>query len=1007
MDAVRVARELYGISGSASALPGEIDNNFRLKAETEEFVLKLHRADGQEDDLDLQNAVLEHLAERAPSLTLPRVVRTSSGELMAKVEGADGETRLVRLLTYVPGKPLARVRPHTPGLLHHLGEVLGRLDRALEDFDHPAAEREFKWDLPQAGWALDYVEHVTPPDRRALVESFLSAFEEDVAPALTGLRSSVIHNDANDYNVLVEQDSTGDMRVASIIDFGDMVRSRTICELAVAAAYAMLGKPDPLAAAVHVVAGYNEVFPLTEEELEVLYPLIRTRLCVSVVNAAYQRKVEPHNEYLTISEKPAWDLLEKLAPVHPRFAHYFFRDACALPACPSGGAVTRWIEEHAHEFGSVLEPDPNRQGAVVLDLSVGSTEMGNLAELGNAKASTHKIFGRMAEAGASVGVGRYGEARLVYTSEAFSEQGNDGPEWRTVHLGLDLFAEADSRVFAPLDGVVHVVKDNAAPLDYGPTVILRHTVDDGRITFFTLYGHLGAGCLENLREGMTVERGATIGEVGSISENGGWPPHLHFQVIVDLLDEGGDFPGVARPDQRGVWSSLSPDPNLIVGIPAAKFPPPRLSPERILDLRSRYFGKSLSASYDKPLKIERASMQHMYDSDGRRYLDARNNVPHVGHCHPRVVRAGQEQMAVLNTNTRYLHDTIMHYAGRLASTLPDPLNVCFFVNSGSEANELALRMARSHTGREDMIVVDVGYHGNTTRLVEVSPYKFDGPGGEGAPPYVHKVPLPDVYRGEYKRDDPHAAEKYARHVGEAVRRADESGGACAFIHEPLPGVAGNMVLPDGYLREAYEYVRGAGGLCIADEVQVGLGRVGTHFWAFETQGVVPDIVTIGKPMGNGHPLGAVVTTSEIADSFATGMEYFNTFGGNPVSCAIGLAVLDVIADEDLQENALRIGTHLMEGLHDLMDKHPLVGDVRGLGLFVGLDLVTDRETLAPATLQTAYVANRMKERGVLLGTDGKFENVLKIKPPLVFDAANADLLIATLDEILEEEPAQP
>lgn len=1006
MDAVRIARELYGISVSASALPGEIDNNFYLKDERgKEFVLKLACTAVQEGVLELQNAILEYLAEHEPSLILPRVVCTSSGASVDEVRVADGETRLVRLLTYVAGKPLARVRPHTPRLLHSLGEMLGKVDRALEDFGHPAAKRELKWDLSQAGWTRDYVGHVARSDRRAMVEGFLSEFEEDVVPALPRLRSSVIHNDANDYNVLVGQGSD-DMQVVSIIDFGDMVHTSTICDLAIATAYVMLGKPDPLTAAAHVVAGYHEIFPLTEEELTVLYPLIRTRLCVSVVNSAYQQKVEPRNEYLTISEKPAWELLERLAHVHPRLAHYIFRDACGLPACPSGVAVEHWIEEHSHEFGRVLEPDPNRAGAVVLDLSIGSTELGNPDELGDAQALTQRIFGKMAGAGAAVGVGRYNEARMIYTSEEFREQGNDGPEWRTVHMGLDLFAEAGARVFAPFDSVVHGFKDNAAPLDYGPTIILRHTVDEGGLTFFTLYGHLSTDSLEGLYEGMPVERGTPIGKAGRISENGGWPPHLHFQVIVDLLDKGGDFPGVARPDQRGVWSSLCPDPNLILRIPAEKFPSQDLSPERILDLRSRYLGKSLSASYSRPLKIERASMQYMYDADGRRYLDARNNVPHVGHCHPRVVRAGQEQMAVLSTNTRYLHETIMRYAERLVSTLPDPLSVCFFVNSGSEANELALRMARSHTGRKDMVVTDVGYHGNTTTLSEISPYKFDGPGGEGALPYVHKVPIPDVYRGEHKRDDSHAAEKYARHVGEAVRQADDRGGVCAFMHESLPGVAGHIVLPDGYLGEAYKHTRDAGGVCIADEVQVGLGRVGTHFWAFETQGVVPDIVTMGKPMGNGHPLGAVVTTPEIADSFANGMEYFNTFGGNPVSCAIGLAVLEAIAEESLQENALRVGGHMMEGSYDLKNKHPLIGDVRGLGLYVGLELVKDRETLAPATSQAAYVANRMKERGVLLSPDGKFENVLIIKPPMVFDKANADLLIATLDEVLSEDPVR-
>jgi 4-aminobutyrate aminotransferase-like enzyme len=266
--------------------------------------------------------------------------------------------------------------------------------------------------------------------------------------------------------------------------------------------------------------------------------------------------------------------------------------------------------------------------------------------------------------------------------------------------------------------------------------------------------------------------------------------------------------------------------------------------------------------------------------------------------------------------------------------------------------------------------------------------------------------MPDVYRGKYKRNDPQAGEQYALYVEEAIQEIQKNHSNLAgFICESLLGCGGQIVLPESYLKEAYQYVRNAGGVCIADEVQVGFGRVGTHFWGFEAQGVVPDIVTMGKPMGNGHPLAAVVTTPEIAASFNNGMEYFNTFGGNPVSCAIGLAVLDVIAEEDLQENALQVGTHLMDGISTLMEKHALIGDVRGLGLFVGIELVLDHETLDPAPEQASYIANRMRERGILLSTDGPFHNVLKIKPPMVFTEENADFLVAVMDEILGEDAA--
>lgn len=425
--------------------------------------------------------------------------------------------------------------------------------------------------------------------------------------------------------------------------------------------------------------------------------------------------------------------------------------------------------------------------------------------------------------------------------------------------------------------------------------------------------------------------------------------------------------------------------------------------EQILKVRRQHLGKNLSISYRQPLKIVRGYRQYLYDEEGQPYLDAVNNVPHVGHNHPRVVRAGQAQMAVLNTNTRYLHESLVRYAERLCATLPEPLQVCYFVCSGSEANELALRLARTHTRQKDTIVVDVGYHGNTSSLIEISSYKFDGPGGVGAPAHVHKVAMPDVYRGPYKQADPQAGEKYAQHVAEAVEQIQRAGQQVgAFICESILSCGGQIVLPPGYLPAVYQHVRAAGGVCIADEVQVGFGRVGTHFWAFETQGVVPDIITLGKPIGNGHPVAAVITTPEIAASFDNGMEYFNTFGGNPVSCAIGLAVLDVIAEEGLQANALVVGERLLAGLRGLMERHHLIGDVRGLGLFIGIELVLDRHTLEPAGAEASYIANRMRDHGILVSTDGPYHNVLKIKPPLVFTAENADFFVATLDKIMAE-----
>src|SRR4029077_13216346 len=388
----------------------------------------------------------------------------------------------------------------------------------------------------------------------------------------------------------------------------------------------------------------------------------------------------------------------------------------------------------------------------------------------------------------------------------------------TMHLGIDLFVEPGTRLRAPLDGVVFVTANNAASLDYGPLVFLQHETGAGE-RFFTLYGHLTKETLARLKVGQRVARGEEFARVGTAEENGGWTPHVHFQIILDLLELGADFPGVAYASQRAVWTSLSPDPNFLLGIPADRFPAKEPGLDETLASRRALLGKNLSISYQRPLKIVRGWRQYLYDDTGRAYLDVYNNVPLVGHSHPRVVRAAQEQLALLNTNTRYLHDNVLRYAERLTELLPEPLRVCYFVNSGSEANELALRLARAHTGREDIIALEHAYHGHTTTLIDISPYKFNGPGGQGRKPWVHVAPIADDYRGPYRRGDAQAGAKYAARVGEILERTGR--GVAAYIAETLPSVAGQVVFPPNYLADVYRRVRAAGAVCIADEVQVG------------------------------------------------------------------------------------------------------------------------------------------------------------------------------------------
>lgn len=436
-----------------------------------------------------------------------------------------------------------------------------------------------------------------------------------------------------------------------------------------------------------------------------------------------------------------------------------------------------------------------------------------------------------------------------------------------------------------------------------------------------------------------------------------------------------------------------------------------LSYDETLALRDRHIGKSCTLFYrDNPLKIVRAFMQHMYDENGNEYLDCVNNVAHVGHCHPEVVGAECAQAATLNTNTRFLNDNIVLCAQKICSLMPDPLDVCFFVNSGSEANDLALQLAHYHTKADDVITVDNAYHGHLASIVAISPYKYRQRKNYQKPDWVHVAPCPDIYRGKYQKkspdDDTDFGALYAEEVLKLVDEIESRGKrVSAFIIESLQSCAGQVILPENYLRNVYACIRRAGGVCIADEVQVGFGRVGSKWWAFQLQGddVVPDIVTMGKPMGNGHPVSAVVTTRKIAASFhAAGGSWFNTFGGNPVSCAVALAVIRVLEQENLREHALDVGEHLLRRLEqELLPRYPLIGDIRGHGLFVGIELVEDRVTKEPATEKANRVLDRLKnEFRIIVTTDGPYENILKLKPPMVFTKENADYVVSSLDKIL-------
>ena len=569
-----------------------------------------------------------------------------------------------------------------------------------------------------------------------------------------------------------------------------------------------------------------------------------------------------------------------------------------------------------------------------------------------------------------------------------------------MHLAVDGFAPAGTPLYAPLRGEVFVVENRNNHLDYGGVIILRHDTPGGD-QFYTLYGHLDPECCTRLSPGDVVEKGTEFCRLGDASQNGGWAPHVHFQLALTTKGIEADWPGVGDPDEMYLWRAVCPNPAALLNLPDDKVRYQPTNKADILAQRKAHFGGNLSLSYADPVMLVRGWKHHLFDEWGRPYLDAYNNVPHVGHAHPRIQAVAADQLKRLNSNTRYLHPAQTAFAEKILSKLPAPFEVCFFVNSGTEANELALRLARAHTGAKGMVTPDHGYHGNTTGVIDVSAYKFNAPGGSGQVDWVELIELANDYRGSFKRDDPNRAQKFADLVDPAITALTDRGHRLAgFIAETFPSVGGQIIPPQGYLSAVYKKIRAAGGICIADEVQTGLGRLGEYYFGFEHQGVLPDIVVLGKPIGNGHPLGILVTTKAIADSFAQGPEFFSTFGGSTLSCRIGKEVLDIVDDEGLQDNARQMGARLITGLKALDQKYACIGDVRGMGLFLGLELIN--QDGSEATKICSYVKNRMRDHRILIGSEGPKDNILKIRPPLTIDQEDVEMILTTLDQILAE-----
>ncbi len=991
----------WGLTAESIApLPGEYDANFRVRTPRGSFVLKVMHSSRDRAFLDLQVRMLAHVAARAPSLCVSRVVPPAAGGGEPLVDAGGG--RLACLLEWIPGRPFAHARPQGPHLLLQLGRVMGQLARALEGFAHPAAVRPgFKWDLAGAGWAAAEVGAVADAAARGRVSRFLGEFSSSVLPAWGALRKGVIHGDANDYNVVTRAPRNGLPEVVGLLDFGDAHESAVVADLAIAAAYGCLGAADPLAAIAAMAAGFHAEHALSDAELRALFPLVAARLAVSVVNSSLRARLVPGDEYVLISQQPALAALEKLDVVNRAFAHAALRVACGLRAVP-GGAPLRPPRATA----PLVHPaDLAGRRVRVLDLSVGGSMLGADPAAGAEPGVWGAAWGA---AGSAPAAARHGEVRLT----------PDGIP--ALSLCATLLLPHAARVEAPAAGMVAAAEAGyvAVELSGGAAVLLLLR---------------GLAPAPGLRVGALVAPGSPLGQACAEEPAAVACAPLFVQLVSPLgracfPGPWAEVPAAGPPSAAAspaLWAELFPDPSpLLAALPAEAAdggvggdgdggeggggvafsapPPPPLGALRAA--RAAVLAPSVRLQYraTTPLHAVRGWRAQLFDAAGAPHLDCYNNVPVVGHSHPAVVGAVSAQMALLTTNSRYLHETVLRYGRALTATLPAPLAVVFFLNSASEANECALRLARAATGATDVIVVDHAYHGNTSTLVDISPYKFAGKGGAGKKPWVHVVPCPDDYRGPRKRGAPGAGAAAAAE-GAGALLAGGTLRPAAFIAESLPSVAGQLVFPPGFLGGTYAAVRAAGGLCIADEVQTGFGRLGDAFWGFQTQGVVPDIVVCGKPIGNGFPLGAVVTTPAIAKAFDNGMEFFSTFGGSPAAAAAGLATLETIQRERLQDNARRVGAALMAALKDVQSRCPLIGDVRGMGLFLGVELVRHRATLEPATAEAAYVVARLREKGILTGLEGPFDCVLKLRPPLCFTEEQAAQLARALEEVLGED----
>ena len=967
-----------------SRLNSERDINFLIKLNsTKEYVVKISNPKESLKQLEYQDLLIKHLRSN-------KQLRQIYPEILHKnilfYQDTKHRTCAVRILTYIDGNMYAKSKINNH-IERSLGELLALQSKQLDSFIHNQAIRKFEWDPSNIGWVKKYINLFNGLKKNVIINA-INDHEKFVKKNKKNLKHSVTHGDPNDYNIVIKND-----KIVGLIDFGDSIYAPSINDLAIALSYALMQSQNLFDTLHNIVVSYNKIYPISDDDIYSLLGLIKSRLVITLVMAAKQRKKYPKNKYLSISEKNAWNLVFKLHKIDSYFFIAVIRNICNREPVSNFTQRLKFLKKQ--KFGNIFNFDLNEVNKKIIHFD----ETSILLKSNPSNKKLYSLVKKFLNNG--IGIGLYKEKRKIYKSDHYISSLNPVKR-RNVHLGIDIFVDENIPIKSPLNGKVVVLHNNNFKYDYGPTVILEHKINNYK--FYTLYGHLSNKCLKKLKVGQSINKGQWIGEIGDYNINGNWPPHLHFQIMTSLLDEVNNFPGVGEEYLLKIWEQISPDPNIILKIPKTFF----TNKSKILNVlskRKKNIGLNLSISYEKPLHMLEAKDQYFYDENGRKYLDCVNNISHVGHSNSYVHEALVNQNLKLNTNTRYLYDIINEYSERILKTFPKKLNRIFFVCTGSEANDLALRIANNYTKANHILVMDNAYHGHTNSLIDISPYKFNSKGGEGKKDNIHILRMPDEIRGKWTAKNSKWINNYTNEALEFINAMfSKKNSLSSFFFESILGCGGQVVLPKGYLKNIVKLVRKNNGLCIADEVQTGFGRVGNYFWAFEEHGIVPDIVTLGKPMGNGHPIAAVVTTEKIAKSFNNGMEYFNSFGGNPVSCAVGNAVLDVIQKQNLQKNAKEVGNYFINKFKKIKKKFPkYISKISGRGLFIGIDLIENSNFELPNQKLATKLINTLRLKGILLSTDGPYNNVIKIKPPLVFNKDNVDYVCSEINNFLLHE----